>query len=93
MLGDLNADRTCGQVILLGLRLNGNKLHNLFLGGSIGTFNRLYQEYYLTVYTGLDLEVEEYAATLILTSHWSYASWTSCTAGHFKHAQLIWDFR
>jgi hypothetical protein len=92
-LGDLNADRTCGQVVLLGLRLNAVKLHDRFLGGGLGTFNRLYQEYYLTVYSGLDLEVEEYSATLVLNSHFSYSSWNARTSTHFKHAQLLWDCR
>jgi hypothetical protein len=92
-LGDLSADRTCGQVVLLGLRLNATKLHDRFLVGGLGTFNRLYQEYDLTVYSGLDLEIEEYAATLILTSHFSYASWNTRTANYFKHAQLLWDCR
>ena len=76
---------------MLGLRLSGCKLHNYFLAGSIGAFNRLYQEYYLTVYCGLDLEPEESAATLVLKSHWNYASWCASTEGHFKHAQLVWD--
>ena len=84
-------DRATETVYVIGLRLEANKLHDFFLDSKIGLFNRLYTEYYLTLYTGLELNTEEAAATLALRSHWSYASWTVRTASHFKHAQLLWD--
>ena len=87
MLGD----RATETVFVVGLRLEANKLHDWFLNSKLGLFNRLYHEYYLTVYTGLDLNTFEADATLALKSHWNYAGWTARTCNYYKHAQLIWD--
>ena len=76
---------------MVGLRLEANKLHDLFLNSTLGLFNRLYTEYFLTVYQGLDLNNFEASATLALKCHWNHAGWSARTCHHYKHAQLLWD--
>ena len=78
-------------IYLLGFRLGLAALHDLFLQGRLGKFNRLYNRYFLATYCPLHFTADEFTQTLVLRSHWTYLSFTARTASYYRFAQLYWN--